>query len=71
MFTENVNDPYITGDEVYHMVKYYMPRDWDVPVFSNTEFSSDTDIVRYGIYISNVVTTSRVPNQLVVTTLLI
>lgn len=67
MFTENVNDPYITGDEVYHMVKYYMPRDWDVPVFSNTEFSSDTDIVRYGIYISNVVTTSRVPNQLGVT----
>ena len=68
MYVIERNDPYITGDEVYKMVKYYIPRTWDVPVFSNTDFASDTDIVRYGIYISDIVTTNRVPNQLGVTT---
>jgi len=62
------NSPYITGDGVYTMVKYYIPSSWDVPVFSNEDWASDTDIVRYGIYISDIVTTSRVPNKLGVTT---
>lgn len=61
------NSPYITGDEVYTMVQTYIPSDWDVPVFSNEDWASDTDIVRYGIYISDIVTTSRIPNQLGVT----
>ena len=68
MFTQNQNDPYITSTEVYNMVKYYIPKGWDVPIFSNTDFASDTDIVRYGIYISDIVTTNRVPNSLGVTT---
>ena len=68
MYTTQRNDPYITSDEVYTMLKYYIPATWDVPVFSNTDFASDTDIVRYGIYISDIVTTTRVPNQLGVTT---
>jgi len=68
MYITERNDPYITGAEVYNMVKYYIPKTWDVPVFSNTDFASDTDIVRYGIYISDIVTTNRVPNQLGVTT---
>jgi hypothetical protein len=62
MYVTEKNDPYITGAEVYKMVQYYIPRTWDVPVFSNQDFASDTDIVRYGIYISDIVTTSRVPN---------
>lgn len=62
------NQPYITSDEVYQMVKFYIPSTWDVPVFSNTDWASDTDIVRYGIYVSDTVTTNRGPNQLGVTT---
>ena len=58
------NMPYITGDGVYTMVKYYIPQSWDVPVFSNEDWASDDDIVRYGIYISDIVTTNRTPNQL-------
>ena len=63
----NNNSPYITSDEVYNMVKYYIPSDWDVPVFSNNDWASDTDIVRYGIYISDIATTNRSPNTLGVT----
>jgi len=68
MYVKQQNDPYITSDQVYNMLKFYIPRSWDVPVFSNTDFASDTDIVRYGIYISDIVTTSRTPNQLGLTT---
>jgi len=68
MYTAQRNDPYITGAEVYKMVKTYIPKSWDVPVFSNTDFANDTDVVRYGIYISDIVTTSRVPNKLGLTT---
>ena len=66
MYTKQQNDPYITSDEVYQMVKFYIPRGWDVPINKNTDWASDTDVVRYGIYISNIVTTNRVPNQLAV-----
>jgi hypothetical protein len=62
------NMPYITGAGVYQMVKFYIPRNWDVPVFSNTDWASDDDIVRFGIYISDIVTTSRTPNQLALST---
>ena len=68
MYTTQRNDPYITSKEVYIMLKSYIPKEWDVPVFSNTDWASDTDIVRYGIYVSDIVTTNRVPNQLGVTT---
>ena len=68
MYVTERNDPYITSDEVFRMLRFYIPKSWDVPVFSNTDFASDTDIVRYGIYISDIVTTSRTPNQLGLTT---
>ena len=68
MYVTERNDPYITSDEVFKMLRFYIPKSWDVPVFSNTDFASDTDIVRYGIYISDIVTTSRTPNQLGLTT---
>jgi len=48
------------------MLQFYIPKSWNVPIF--TEFASDTDIVRYGLYVSNIVTVNRVPNQLGVTT---
>ena len=48
------------------MLQFYIPKSWNVPIF--TEFASDTDIVRYGIYVSNIATVNRVPNQLGVTT---
>ena len=66
MFVTNRNDPYITQAEIIKMLQYYIPKSWNVPIF--TEFASDTDIVRYGIYISSIVTTNRIPNQLGVTT---
>ena len=68
MYVTERNDPYITSDEVFKMLRFYIPKSWDVPVFSNTDFASDTDIVRYGIYVSDIVTTSRTPNQLGLTT---
>ena len=68
MYVTERNDPYITSDEVFRMLRFYIPKGWDVPVFSNTDFASDTDVVRYGIYVSDIVTTSRTPNQLGLTT---
>lgn len=62
MYVTERNDPYITGAEVFKMVRSMIPKSWNVPVFSNTDFASDTDIVRYGIYISDIVTTDRSPN---------
>ena len=62
MYITERNDPYITGDEVLKMLQFYIPKNWNVPIF--TEFASDTDIVRYGIYVSSIVTTNRTPNQL-------
>jgi len=66
MYTVQKNDPYITQAQVTKMLQFYIPKSWNVPIF--TEFASDTDIVRYGLYISNIVTVNRVPNQLGVTT---
>jgi hypothetical protein len=66
MYTVQKNDPYITQKQVTKMLQFYIPKSWNVPIF--TEFASDTDIVRYGLYISNIVTVNRVPNQLGVTT---
>ncbi len=66
MYTVQKNDPFITQAQVTKMLQFYIPKSWNVPIF--TEFASDTDIVRYGLYISNIVTVSRVPNQLGVTT---
>jgi hypothetical protein len=62
MYVTERNDPYINSDEIYHMIKFYIPKDWDVPVFNNQDWASDTDIVRYGIYVSDIATTSRSPN---------
>lgn len=66
MYITERNDPYITGEQVVKMLQFYIPKSWNVPIF--TEFASDTDIVRYGIYVSSIVTTNRTPNQLGVTT---
>ena len=66
MYTVQKNDPYITQTQVTKMLQFYIPKSWNVPIF--TEFASDTDIVRYGLYISNIATVNRVPNQLGVTT---
>jgi hypothetical protein len=66
MYTVQKNDPYITQAQVTKMLQFYIPKSWNVPIF--TEFASDTDIVRYGLYVSNIVTVNRVPNQLGVTT---
>ena len=66
MYVSQRNDPYITQKEVTKMLQFYIPKSWNVPIF--TEFASDTDIVRYGLYVSNIVTVNRVPNQLGVTT---
>lgn len=66
MYTVQKNDPYITQKQVTKMLQFYIPKSWNVPIF--TEFASDTDIVRYGIYVSNIATVNRVPNQLGVTT---
>jgi len=66
MYTVQKNDPFITQAQVTKMLQFYIPKSWNVPIF--TEFASDTDIVRYGLYVSNIVTVNRVPNQLGVTT---
>ena len=66
MYTVQKNDPYITQAQVTKMLQFYIPKSWNVPIF--TEFASDTDIVRYGLYVSNIVTVNRIPNQLGVTT---
>ena len=57
--------PFIDTQDVINSLADSLDPDWAIPLYS--DFPSDSDIVRYGIYVSDVHQVERTPYQLGVT----
>lgn len=57
-----LNAPLVTGEQIANILLRDVPKSWNIPVY--TDFPSDSEVVRYGIYVSDVHTVSRNPHQL-------
>jgi hypothetical protein len=57
-----LNSPTVNQNEIFEVVRRDIPTAWNVPIFE--DFPSDSEVVRYGVYISDVHTVERNPNQL-------
>ena len=57
-----LNSPTVTQNEIFEVVRRDIPTAWNVPIFE--DFPSNSEVVRYGVYISDVHTVERNPNQL-------
>lgn len=57
-----LNEPTVTETQISAVLKRDIPRAWNIPIYS--DFPSDSEVVRYGIYVSDVHTVSRNPHQL-------
>jgi len=62
MATVIINQPLVTTDDIVAVIQRDIPKLWAIPVYS--DFPSNSDIVRYGIYVSDVHTVERNPHQL-------
>jgi hypothetical protein len=59
-----MDGPYITTENVIATYKLYIPASYNIPIYD--DYPSDSDIVRFGLYVSDVHTVQRVPYQLAV-----
>lgn len=59
-----LNAPLITTVDVIDALRLTIPNSWNIPIYD--EFPSDSDVVRYGVYVSDVHTVERSVNQLAV-----
>lgn len=57
-----VNQPYVNDTQIINVLKRDLPKAWNIPVYP--EFPSESDKVRYGIYVSDVHQDHRNPHQL-------
>ena len=57
-----MNEPYVTQTEIYNVLKRDILPRWNIPIY--TDFPSEVDVVRYGVYISDVHLDERNPHQL-------
>jgi len=57
-----LNAPTVNETQIIDVLKRDIPSDWNIPIYS--DFPSDSEVVRYGIYVSDVHTVSRNPHQL-------
>jgi hypothetical protein len=57
-----LNAPLVTDQQIYDVLMRDIPREWNIPIY--LDFPSNSDKVRYGIYVSDVHTVSRNPHQL-------
>lgn len=57
-----LNAPTITETQISAVLKRDIPKAWNIPIYS--DFPSDSEVVRYGVYVSDVHTVSRNPHQL-------
>ena len=60
-----LNAPLITTNEIIEALRLTIPTQWNIPIYD--DFPSVADVVRYGIYVSDVHTVSRSVNQLGIT----
>jgi hypothetical protein len=56
--------PLVTQQQVTAAILQVIPKSWKIEVFD--DFPSDDDIVRYGIYVSDIHTIERTPYRLAV-----
>jgi hypothetical protein len=59
-----LNAPTVTVNQIIDVLKRDIPKAWNIPIYD--DFPSDSDVVRYGIYVSDVHTVSRNPHQLAI-----
>ena len=58
------NEPYVYEEQIVEVLKRDIPSKWNIPIY--TDFPSDNEVVRYGIYVSDVHTDERNPHQLAI-----
>lgn len=56
------NQPLVNDTQIVDVLKRDIPKKWNIPIY--TDFPSDDEVVRYGIYVSDVHTDHRNPHQL-------
>jgi hypothetical protein len=59
-----LNEPTVTETQISNVLRRDIPKAWNIPIYS--DFPSDSEVVRYGIYVSDVHTVGRNPHQLAV-----
>lgn len=57
-----LNAPTVNSTQIINVLQRDIPKAWNIPVYD--DFPSDSDLVRYGVYVSDVHTVSRNPHQL-------
>jgi hypothetical protein len=57
-----LNEPTVTVNQIIAVLKRDIPKAWNIPIYD--DFPSDSEVVRYGVYVSDVHTVSRNPHQL-------
>jgi hypothetical protein len=59
-----LNAPYVNGTQIINVLKRDIPKAWNIPVYD--DYPSEADVVRYGVYVSDVHLDERNPHQLAV-----
>jgi len=59
-----LNAPTVDSQQIIDVLKRDIPKQWNIPIYD--DFPSNSEVVRYGIYVSDVHTVSRNPHQLAV-----
>jgi hypothetical protein len=57
-----LNEPFVDGTEIINVLKRDIPKAWNIPVYD--DYPSEADVVRYGVYVSDVHLDERNPHQL-------
>lgn len=57
-----LNAPFVTTDEIVEALRLTIPQKWNIPIYP--EWPSESEVVRYGIYVSDVHTVSRSVSKL-------
>ena len=57
-----LNGPLVSQQEIIDALRVTVPSQWNIPIYD--EFPSDIGAVRFGLYVSNVITSERSVNQL-------
>ena len=57
-----LNAPLVTTSDIIAVLQRDIPKAWAIPIYD--DFPSDSDIVRFGVYVSDVHTVERNPHQL-------
>lgn len=57
-----LNEPFVTGEQIAAVLKRDVPKQWNIPIY--TDYPSEAEVVRYGVYVSDVHLDERNPHKL-------